>query len=106
MNVSPPPNWGKIQGTVRGEPCTGDPVPVPATVQINLVNDPETGYTLSADDQGRYALWLPRGRYDVIVARDGWKPESQRLRISAGLVSTVDFTLDPVHPCGTRVGGR
>ncbi|WP_329103519.1 S8 family serine peptidase [Micromonospora sp. NBC_01699] len=104
-NVAPPPSWGKLQGTVLGKPCTGDPVPVSATVQINLANDPGTGYTLSADDQGRYAIWLPRSRYDMIVARDGWKPQGRRVAVSAGLVSTVDFTLDPVRTCGSRFGG-
>ncbi|MEV4630058.1 S8 family serine peptidase [Micromonospora sp. NPDC049523] len=104
-HVAPPPNWGKVQGTVLGQPCTGDPVPVPATVQINLATDPGTGYTLSADDQGRYAIWLPLGRYDMIVARDGWKPQGRPQVVAAGLVSTVDFTLEPVRPCGTRVGG-
>ncbi|MFK3983577.1 S8 family serine peptidase [Micromonospora sp. NPDC050397] len=104
-NVAPPPNWGKIQGTVLGRPCAGAPVPVPATVQVNVVSDPGTGYTVTADEHGRYALWLPRGRYEVIVARDGWKPQTRRLPITAGVVSTVDFTLDPVRSCGNRVGG-
>jgi Subtilisin-like serine proteases len=105
MNVSPPGNWGKIQGTVIGRTCGGDEVPVRATVRVNLVSDATTGYTLTADGQGRYAWWLPKGRYDVIVAKDGWVPQVKRQQIQAGLVSTLDFVLEPVAPCPARLGG-
>ena len=69
MNVSPPNNWGKIQGTVTGVTCGGQTVGVPATIRLNLVGS-TTGTTLTADGQGRYAWWLPKGRYEVIVAKD------------------------------------
>jgi N-acetylneuraminic acid mutarotase len=105
MNVSPPTSWGKIQGTVLGQTCSGTTVGVKATVRVNLVSDPTTGYTLSTNTAGAYAYWLPKGKYEVIVAKDGWIPEVERLTISAGFVSTLDFTLDPVTPCATRVGG-
>ncbi|WP_203857887.1 S8 family serine peptidase [Plantactinospora mayteni] len=105
MNVSPPGNWGKIQGTVIGRTCGGAEVPLPATVRANLVGDPATGYTLSASNQGGYSWWLARGRYDVIVAKDGWVPQVKRQQIQASLVSTLDFTLEPVNPCPTRLGG-
>jgi hypothetical protein len=105
MNVSPPVSWGKIQGTVLGQTCAGPTVPVKATVRVNLLSDPATGYTLTSNNQGAYAFWLPQGRYEVIVAKDGWIPEVQRLTISAGFVSTLNFTLDPVTSCASRVGG-
>ena len=105
MNVSPPTTWGKIQGTVVGETCNGTTVPVKATVRVNLVGSPGTGYTLSSNTAGAYAYWLPKGKYEVIVAKDGWIPEVQRLTISAGFVSTLNFNLDPVTPCGTRATG-
>ncbi len=103
MNVSPPASWGKLQGTVTGVTCGGATVGVPATVRVNLVGG-SAGYTLTADGQGRYAWWLPKGRYDVIVAKDGWIPEVQRTRVEAGFVGTLDFALDPVTPC-TRATG-
>ncbi|MGW4465467.1 S8 family serine peptidase [Micromonospora sp. NPDC004704] len=105
MNVSPPNGWGKVQGTVLGDSCSGADVPVKATVRANLNGNPDTGYTLSSDAAGAYGLWLPKGKYDLIVAKDGWIPEVQRITISAGFVSTINFTLDPVTPCDTRVGG-
>ncbi|PWR12121.1 peptidase S8 [Micromonospora acroterricola] len=103
MNVSPPANWGKVQGTITGVSCGGTTVQVPATVRVNLLNT-ATGHTLTANAQGRYAWWLPKGRYEVIVARDGWVPETQRTRIEAGIVNTLDFDLDPVSSC-TRATG-
>ncbi|HEU4426109.1 MAG TPA: S8 family serine peptidase [Pilimelia sp.] len=101
MSVAPPSNWGKLQGTVQGERCDGTLVPVPATVRANLTSNPATGFTLRADNQGKYAYWVPRGRYEVIAAKDGWVPQVKRVQVSAGFVVTLDFVLDPVNPCTT-----
>ncbi|MFC7707759.1 S8 family serine peptidase [Micromonospora lupini] len=103
MNVSPPASWGRIQGTVTGVTCRGATVGVAATVRVNLLGT-TTGYTLTADAQGRYVWWLPKGRYEVIVAKDAWVPQTQRTRIEAGIVQTLDFTLDPASSC-TRATG-
>ncbi|MEV4759097.1 S8 family serine peptidase [Micromonospora sp. NPDC049559] len=103
LNVSPPETWGKVQGTVTGQTCDGTRVPVKATIRLNLGT--KAGYTLTADGQGKYAYWLPKGKYQVIVAKDGWIPEVTNQQIEAGFVSTLDFTLDPVSPCDSRVGG-
>ncbi|MEU5913534.1 S8 family serine peptidase [Micromonospora sp. NPDC047527] len=103
MHVSPPANWGRIQGTVTGVTCGGAIVGVPATVRVNLVGG-TTGHTLTANAQGRYVWWLPKGRYEVIVAKDGWVPQSRRTRIEAGIVNTLDFGLDPASSC-TRATG-
>ncbi|RIV37283.1 peptidase S8 [Micromonospora radicis] len=102
-NVSPPASWGKIQGTVTGTTCGGVTVGIPATVRVNLISA-GTGTTLTADANGRYTWWLPRGRYEVIVAKDGWVPQVQRHRIEAGIVGTLDFALDPASNC-TRATG-
>ncbi|MFC0528333.1 carboxypeptidase-like regulatory domain-containing protein [Phytohabitans kaempferiae] len=48
---------------------------------------------------------MPQGRYDVVVAKDGWLPESQRVRVQAGITLGVDFTLDPAEPCPPPPGG-
>ncbi|MEV0213817.1 S8 family serine peptidase [Micromonospora sp. NPDC050695] len=103
MTVSPPANWGRVQGTITGVTCGGATVGVPATVRVNP-RGRATGHTLTADARGRYAWWLPKGRYDVVVARDSWAPQVRRTRIPAGLVTTVDVTLDPVS-CGTKATG-
>ncbi|HET6214758.1 MAG TPA: kelch repeat-containing protein, partial [Micromonosporaceae bacterium] len=101
MNVLPPPDWGKIQGTVLGQPCTGGPVPIPAFVRINLLMNPELGTSLRADAQGRFAWWLPAGTYQVIVAKDNWSPQVRNTTLDAGFVNTVDFTLTPFSGCST-----
>lgn len=41
----------------------------------------------------------------MIVAKDGWVPEAQTLRVEAGITATLDFSLEPLDPCPTRVGG-
>lgn len=103
MNVSPPASWGKLQGKVQGRSCSGELVPIRATIRVGLVSDPGSGVTLSTDSQGRYAYWLPRGRYEVIVAKDGWTPQAQRIQLPPGLESTLDFTLAPVTPCASGI---
>ncbi|MEH1169576.1 S8 family serine peptidase [Micromonospora sp. CPCC 205539] len=103
MHVSPPASWGKVQGTVTGVSCGGLTVGVPATVRLNRAGT-TIGHTLTANAQGRYAWWLPRGRYEVLVASDGWVSETQRTRIEAGIVDTLDFGLEPATSCN-RVGG-
>ncbi|MER5453758.1 S8 family serine peptidase [Micromonospora sp. NPDC002389] len=103
MNVSPPSSWGKIQGTVTGTTCGGVTVPVAATVRVNLISA-GTGTTLTSGTDGRYAWWLPKGRYEVIVAKDGWVPQVKRHQIEAGIVGSLDFALDPASNC-TRATG-
>lgn len=103
MNVSPPKSWGKLQGTVTGVTCGGETVGVPATVRVNAAGS-GAGFTLTADASGTYMVWLPKGRYDVIVAKDGWVPEFDRIRVTAGFVATLDFSLEPSSDC-TKASG-
>ncbi|WP_376776355.1 S8 family serine peptidase [Allocatelliglobosispora scoriae] len=103
MNVSPPATWGKITGTVLGQSCSGATSGVKAIVRLNLISTPGVGYTLKADAQGKYAYWLPKGTYQVIVAKDGWIPEAVNAKVEAGIVRTLDFTLDPEVPCPSGV---
>jgi hypothetical protein len=101
MNVSPPRNWGKLQGHVLGAACSGN-VGVKAIVRINLMPT-GPGYTLHADSSGAYAWWLPKGTYMIIVAKDGWVPEAVTVKVEAGIVRTQDFLLDPDPPCASGV---
>lgn len=105
MNVSPPKTWGKLTGTVLGQSCAGDTAPLAATVRVNAAHKPGNSITLRSDNQGRYAYWLPAGRYEVVVAKDGWIPDAQDSRITAGKTLTLDFTLNPSVQCsGGPVG--
>ncbi|GAA4726844.1 S8 family serine peptidase [Phytohabitans rumicis] len=103
--VSPPANWGKVQGTVLGTTCGGNQVGVPVVIRVISVSNSAVGYTVLADTSGRYGYWVPQGQYDVVVAKDGWLPESQRVRVSAGFALTVDFALEPLEPCPPTLGG-
>lgn len=106
MNVSPPASWAKVRGTVHGLACSGDQVEVAgATIRLTSLTDPGTGHTLRTDAAGGFAWWLPRGRYEIITAKDGWVPQARRERLPAGIVTTVDTVLDPVDPCPARLGG-
>jgi subtilisin family serine protease len=103
MNVSPPASWGRIQGTVTGTTCAGATVGIAATVRVNRLGT-TTGYTLTADTHGRYVWWLPKGRYEVVVAKDAWIPQAQRTRVKAGSVDTLDVVLDPASSCLRATG--
>jgi N-acetylneuraminic acid mutarotase len=98
LHVDPPASWGKITGTVAdtaGAPVGG------AVVQICGQWTQKSGcgpvsYTLRTDAAGHYQLWLDKSldSLAVQVAKDGFKPQFQVVRIKRGQVSTVDFTLD------------
>lgn len=105
VHVSAPTSWGKLQGRVTATTCGGSTVGVSAYVRINSVATPDLGYAVQADSDGAYAIWLPQGRYDVIVAKDGWTPQVQRGRVQGGFVLTMDHALRPFNPCGDRLGG-
>ncbi|GLH97449.1 S8 family serine peptidase [Phytohabitans aurantiacus] len=94
LNVSPPTNWGKIEGTVLGVTCDGDIVAVPATVRFISRANPDNTYTVSANSSGKYSYWLARGRYDVVVSKDGWLATTQRVPIEPGVTQTTDITLE------------
>jgi subtilisin family serine protease len=104
MHVLPPASWGKVSGTVTGAGCGGD-VPLPAQLEITLSNNPDVSYALKAGGDGTYAIWLPKGRYDIIASRDGWRAQSKRHQVKAGFVESLDFSLRPFVACPTRAGG-
>ncbi|WJK44218.1 S8 family serine peptidase [Solwaraspora sp. WMMA2056] len=106
MNVSPPASWAKVQGTVSGLSCAGVEVGIAgATVRLNSLTEPGTGFTLRTDATGGFAYWLPRGQYQIITAKDGWVPQAHEHRLPAGIVTTVDTLLEQVDPCPPRLGG-
>jgi hypothetical protein len=93
MNVTPPTTWGKIGGTVTGVNCDGTVVPLAgATVQIDTW---AAHYTLRTDANGGYALWLDHRNnpLTVIVAKDGWQPQTRQVRIKARQTTTADWKL-------------
>jgi hypothetical protein len=99
MTVKPPNTWGKATGTVTGAGCTGSPVPLTgATVEIDSW---ASAYTLKTDADGRYTLWLDvrNNPLTLIVAKDGWAPQTRTVKIVKLSSTTADFTLKPDHTC-------
>jgi N-acetylneuraminic acid mutarotase len=99
MNVTPPTSWGKISGTVVGVNCDGTVLPLAgATVQIDTW---AAHYTLKTDANGRYALWLDHRNnpLQVIVAKDGWQPQTRQVKIVARQNTTADWKLLSAQTC-------
>ena len=96
LTVKPPATWGKITGTVTSVACKGGTPPIPgATVQIDTW---AASYTLKTDAVGNYVLWLDNRNnpLTLIVARDGWQPQTRQVKITKGKSVTADFGLKPV----------
>ena len=99
MTVSPPRTWGKVAGTVTGVACNGTSAPIAgATVQIDTW---AAHYTLKTDASGRYALWLDKRNnpLQMIVAKDGWQPQTRIVRIRALQTTTADWALKTAAIC-------
>jgi N-acetylneuraminic acid mutarotase len=96
MTVQPPKDWGKLTGVVTGIDCQGASAALRgATVQVNGQKD--WTFTLKADTNGRYAIWAPQNAnpVQIIVARDGWIPQTKQVSLKAGKTVTTDFALRP-----------
>jgi N-acetylneuraminic acid mutarotase len=99
FTVNPPKTWAKISGVVSGKACSGTVAPIPgATVQIDTR---AASYTLITDSDGKYALWLDKRNnpLTLIVAKDGWQPQTRKVRVKPGSPLTANFTLLPAKPC-------
>ena len=84
----PPTGWGKLTGTVStaAGPLAG------ATVQIDSW---ASGYTLTTGADGTYALWLDTrsNPLTLIVAKDGYKPQTATLKLVKGSTVTKNWVL-------------
>ncbi|GAA4174857.1 hypothetical protein GCM10022251_74900 [Phytohabitans flavus] len=97
MEVQPPSTWAKLSGTVTGAQCGGTSVPLRgATVQVDSW---AMSWTFSTDAQGGYAQWIDRRNnpLTLIVAKDGWKPQTRQVRVSTSAPTVEDFTLSPTR---------
>jgi N-acetylneuraminic acid mutarotase len=90
LTVNPPKTWGKITGTITSA-VNGAAIPG-ATVQINTW---ATSYTLKTDKFGQYALWLDvrNNPLQLIVAKDGFQPQTTTVKITKGTTTTASFVL-------------
>ncbi|WBB68530.1 S8 family serine peptidase [Micromonospora sp. WMMD812] len=97
MNVTPPKTWGKLMGTVTGTSCQGVGAPLPgAVVQLDSW---AMSWTFATDAQGKYAYWMDRRNnpMTMIVAKDGWKPQTRQTKINASTPTVEDFALSPIR---------
>jgi subtilisin family serine protease len=97
MNVTPPKTWGKLLGTVTGTSCQGVGAPiVGAVVQVDSWAN---SWTFATDAQGKYAYWMDRRNnpLQLIVAKDGWKPQTRQTRINTSTPTVEDFALSPIR---------
>lgn len=101
MTVTPPPDWGRLDGTVVGlERCDtpGDPL-ANATVHI-VGKDLDT--TLATGPDGTYRWWLParENPLTVTVSAPGWvAQERDRVIVIPRRSTTVDVALRLSAPC-------
>ncbi|GAB3186418.1 hypothetical protein GCM10027259_50500 [Micromonospora palomenae] len=97
MNAQPPTTWGKLMGTVTGTSCQGASAPIAgAVVQVNAK---AMSWTFATDTEGKYAYWLDR-KHDplkMIVAKDGWQPQTRQTRINTRTPTVENFALSPIR---------
>ncbi|MFC8616651.1 S8 family serine peptidase [Micromonospora purpureochromogenes] len=97
MNAQPPTTWGKLMGTVTGTSCQGARSPLAgAVVQVDSW---AMSWTFATDAQGRYAYWMDRRNnpLTMIVAKDGWKPQTRQTKINTSTPTVEDFALSPIR---------
>jgi len=98
LTATPPSTWGQLKGTVEAKACDGTTSPlVGATVQVGGANGT---WELTADSTGSYGLWLDADNdpLTLIVSAPGY--QSQAATVTAGAVTTQNFTLSPTESCG------
>jgi len=94
MHVTPPRNWGKLQGDVEGIQCDTSRVGLGgAVVDLTPTIGDDPGYSLITQEDGSYAYWVITGRYQTIVAKDGYRPTVDDIRVPRGRIVTEDFAL-------------
>jgi N-acetylneuraminic acid mutarotase len=99
MNVTPPPTWGKLTGTVHATSCQGVTAPLAeATVHLSTW---VMELTLFSGPDGGYAHWLDfrHSPFFMIVAKDGYQPQFRQTSVTAGEVTTENWNLNAV--CAT-----
>jgi iron complex outermembrane recepter protein len=94
---------GELAGTVRDPAGTAAPG---ATVTVNITGRPLAAVSTITNDEGRFGLSVPPGRYDVTVEMSGFQSWSRTVELSASgmrLEVLLRFS-DRVTVTGTRTG--
>ncbi len=83
LTANAPATWGRLGGLVRGVACDGTAAPLAgATVDVSR----GAAYTLTTDADGVFAVWMPGSdtARQVIVAKDGYRPQVREVEIGEG----------------------
>ncbi len=99
MTVAPPKSWGRITGTVSGAGCTAtSPLPG-AVVEIDSAS---ADYAVTTSADGSFTYWVnaKNSPFQVTVAADRWRPQTQKVKLKAGKTAGLGFTLQPLTACG------
>jgi hypothetical protein len=90
MTVNPPKTCGKIAGTITSA-ANGSAI-AGATLQVDSW---ASSYTLKTKAGGTYELWLDtrNNPLQLIAAKDGFQPQTAKVRITKGATTTTDFSL-------------
>ncbi|MFF5180232.1 S8 family serine peptidase [Micromonospora sp. NPDC000316] len=97
MTATPPKTWGKLMGTVTGTSCQGATSPISgAVVQVDSW---AMSFTFATDAAGKYAYWMDRRNnpLTMIVAKDGWKPQTRKAKIDTTTPTVENFGLSPIR---------
>ncbi|WP_456425328.1 TonB-dependent receptor [Rhodocaloribacter sp.] len=94
-------NWGEVNGRVT-ESETRRPIP-----GVTILVD-GTNFGTASDDDGRYALRLPEGRYLLRFSAIGYTPRTDSVAVRRSRTTTLDVRLDAatIELGGVTVEGR
>jgi N-acetylneuraminic acid mutarotase len=101
MHVTPPADWGKLEGTITGLARCDAPGQTLAGASVH-VDGAVADFDLTTDADGYFEWWMPaaNGPVSLTVSRDGWVTKSvANVAISAGATTTRNVTLRLAAPC-------
>jgi Carboxypeptidase regulatory-like domain/Kelch motif len=98
LDVAPPANWGKLQGTINGKDCSGTTAAL-GTATVFADNGSGFKWIAPTDKNGLYSFWGPASQFTLIVVANKWFPQTKTALIKAAKTTTVNFTLRPAPPC-------
>ncbi|WP_415648506.1 S8 family serine peptidase [Stackebrandtia soli] len=104
MAVAPKANMGKAAIAVSAVACNGDTAAL-ADAQVQLLAADGTRVDLTSDGTGNAAHWVKKGKYTVIVSKDGWAAAVQVVTVKAGKTTSAAFALSQLGCTATKTNG-
>ncbi len=101
MNVAPPADWGKLEGTVVGLARCDEPGATLSKADVH-VDGVGADFDLKTDADGYFEWWMPADNdpLTLTVSHAGWVTRSRSsVAVGAGQTTTSNFTLRLAAPC-------